>query len=412
VPLSSSSPSRRLASRLTLIVAAAGIAAGTSCSQDSYLVVTLVSGDFEFVNVGWVYVYAQGMNGQSSMMLQYDRSTNPISFNDINTAKTLSLGFTPSQSGMVTLTVGALHPDRSCVGRGTTTAMLKKGDVSRTTVILFHSMNCANFDGGTQSDGATTFPGCDPAMPAAMCTATQTCFVNCATSMGMCVASGQRGPGEACVTNADCMPGTQCFDYSATPGCASGTRVCLRFCSGDSQCTAGQGGSGGAGGGGGNGGRGGAAGASGGAGGSGGSAGSPGSGGSAGSSPPAAAVSACRNPVVCPGPLFTTYKTCSFGCDPRGDGTIGCPAGLRCFLYRDPAGGQDSPDCGCQEPTRVGTDGASCSTSAACAPGHICNLMGNTQFCRKLCKMTSPADCAAPQTCNALQNNAIFGVCI
>ena len=116
--------------------------------------------------------------------------------------------------------------------------------------------------------------------------------------------------------------------------------------------------------------------------------------------------------MVCGGSVATSYKTCSFACDPRGNGQLGCPAGLFCFLYRDSATGQDNPDCGCRAPTRVGTDGQACVSSASCAPGYICNMMGGTQVCRKLCKMTSPGDCAAPQICGALQNNSVFGVCV
>jgi hypothetical protein len=41
----------------------------------------------------------------------------------------------------------------------------------------------------------------------------------------------------------------------------------------------------------------------------------------------------------------------------------------------------------------------------------VCNMMGGTQSCRKLCDLNAPTDCAAPQTCRTLLNNK-FGVCI
>jgi hypothetical protein len=374
------------------------VATGSSCSRDSFLVVTLTASR-PFENVGWVDVEVQSTSGASMATLHYDRSTNPVSFGTATEpSKTLSVGFTPERSGTVNLLVTARSPNRLCIiGTGSATnAPIKKGDVSSAMVAMVHLANCPGPDGGTPDEGSTsdsgiTFSGCDPAMPEAMCAGTQTCFVDCSNSRGMCVAGGTKGPGEICTGNGDCVPGTQCFDYSGVPGCVAGTRVCLKFCAGHSQCSVMTGA----------GGRGGGAGSGGAGGGTGGAGGSTGSG---------AAAGACRDPVVC-GNTLTTYKTCAFECDPRGQANLGCPAGLLCFLYQDPAGGPDSPNCSCREPTRIGTDGVACGTSAACAPGYICNIMSTTRVCRKLCKLDSPADCAAPQTCNPLQNNS-FGVCL
>jgi hypothetical protein len=383
---------------VAVCLAVACLATQSSCSRDSFLVVTLTA-NRAFDNVGWVDVEVQAAEGPSMATLHYDRSASPISFGTVaEPSKTLSIGFTPDRSGLVNLIVTVRTPDRSCIiGTGSAQdAPIKKGDISSVMVAMLHLANCPNPDGGTPDEGSTTdgpvtFAGCDPAMPGAMCATNQTCFVDCVNNRGMCVAGGTKGAGETCSGNADCMPGTQCFDYSTVPGCAAGTRVCLKFCAADSQCSSGVMGSGGAGGGGG----------SGGTGGSGGATGGTGSGLSA---------SACRDPVVCDSTV-TTYKTCSFGCDPRGQANLGCPAGLLCFLYKDPAGGPDSPNCSCREPTRIGTNGVPCGSSAACAPGYICNMMSTTQVCRKLCKLDSPTDCVAPQTCNALQNNP-FGVCL
>jgi hypothetical protein len=415
--------------------ALAAVLAVSSCSHDSYLVVTLTSADGEFTNVSGVEVRVAG-DGVTSPPLTY-LPRMPISFSS-TAGVTLSISFTPSRSGKVTLTVRALDANRNCVGRGTTAgAMIRKGDVAKAAVELRHDCTIVP-DGGDPSDGGAadgnvTFEGCDPANPAGKCQSGQTCFVNCRLRQGMCVAGGTKGAGETCVDNNDCAPGTQCFDYSGLPGCAQGTRICLKFCTNDGMCGVAGAGTGGAstpgagGVGGSTGGSGGRSGVTGDAGAPGGGAGS--SGGAAGAggastlmtsatgalaeAPGDVPPAACRNPVSCriDTVVNTTYRTCSFGCDPRGDGTAGCPSGLRCFLYRDPLTGQDNPDCGCVAPTRVKGDGMACASAEECAPGHVCNVMGGTQVCRRLCKVGVSADCPTPRVCQPL-TGAAFGVCI
>lgn len=440
-PLSARATFRR-AGRAASVIGAGCLLSALSCSHDSHLVVTLISGDTPFVDVAIVEVEVQ--NAGMSTTLIYDRSRDPEPSTPITTSmpKTFSVAFTPSRSGDVTVRVFARSQAGACVGEGSTTTVIQKGDISRTTVALFHSTACGSHDGGPPppQDGGVTFPGCNPAAHGLMCPVAQTCFVNCSTQRGMCVTAGNRGPGEACTSNNDCMPGTQCFDYGGIPGCAAGTKVCLRFCASDAQCAAGQGAGGAAPGGasmdgGGAGGMGSSSGGMTGAsaadagasvdaaspdggGGQGGGAG--GASGIAAATPRTAAganslgPSACQNAVVCD-LTTTTYKTCTFACDPRGEGTLGCPAGLLCFLYKNPIPGKpDSPDCNCREPppNRMGTDGAPCTSSVSCAPGHICNQTGGTLTCRRLCKMSSPGDCTAPQGCSRLENNDTFGVCV
>jgi hypothetical protein len=340
----------------------------------------------------------------------------PISFDTMNWT-TLSIAFTPSQSGTVLLDVGVIDSTGACLGRGQMSAPIKKGDVSSATVMVVHSSTCPSADGGDAGtpdaggDGVT-FPGCDPAMPGGQCADNQTCFVNCSANQGICIAAGTKGPGEACATNSDCMPGTQCFDYGKIPGCGAGTKICQRFCNSDAQCGAMVGGAGTGGGIPGTGGTGGGAGSPGGAAGIGGTGGAGGAAGSLGDQTLVIGAGTCRNPVVCGPNLSTSYRTCSFGCDPRGNATAGCPTGLLCFLYSDATTAEDTPDCGCPEPSRVGTDGAGCKSAAVCAPGFICNMMGGTEVCRKLCRMSSLTDCAAPTICGKLSNNSVFGVCI
>jgi hypothetical protein len=260
--------------------------------------------------------------------------------------KTLSVSFTPDRAGRVSVKVTVSNAS-ACLGTGAATATIDKGGVARATVTLAPS-------------GCSAFSGCDPAV-AGSCPATQTCYVDCAAQTGRCVPGGAKGPGETCLSNSDCSPGTQCFDF----GCATTTRVCLKFCTQDDACVA---------------------------------------------MTNATGTSTCRDPVYCP--AATTYKTCGFACDPRGNATTGCPMGLACFLFQDPAGGQDSPSCGCPAGSRVGVDGASCASSNDCAPGFLCDQMAGAQVCRRLCKMSSPTDCTGGADCAPLTNNTVFGVCI
>ena len=428
-PLRRSAPTSSFrAGRPALAGAALAVAlALSSCSHDSYLVVTLTSADTDFTNVSRVDVNVEGDGVMSPTLTYLPRA--PISFGTAGV--TLSISFTPSRSGKVTLTVTALDAARKCVGRGTKAdAMIKKGDVARASVSLRHDCSGTDPDGGSPdggspTDGNVTFEGCDPANPAGKCQPGQTCFVECVARMGMCIAGGTKQAGESCTSNNDCAPGTQCFNYSGVTGCAQGTRICLKFCANDGMCTAGTGGAAAPGVGGAAGGTGGAGGRTGlspdagfggnGGGGAGGGAGAAGLALSAGqplaAAPADLTPSACRNPVSCSATLNTTYRTCSFSCEPRGDGTVGCPSSLRCFLYRDPLTGRDDPDCGCAAPTRVKTDGMACASAEECAPGHVCNMMGGTQICRRLCKVGVSADCPTPRVCQPL-TGAAFGACI
>jgi hypothetical protein len=108
---------------------------------------------------------------------------------------------------------------------------------------------------------------------------------------------------------------------------------------------------------------------------------------------------------------MTTYKTCTFACDPRGDATVGCPTGLLCFLFHRAAGG-DGPDCGCREPTRTGTDGATCVSSASCQPGFVCNESNGALACRRLCQVTGSTPECGDKVCTALSTSSTFGVCL
>lgn len=339
-----------------LALAAAALAAVPACSDDSYLVLTLHSDGTSFAGITKIVVEVDAAAGQPTATRTFTVGGATGVTIGAGASKTLSVSFSPDRSGVVNVkvSVGAT----TCIGGGAASASIVKGGTASATVTLTTSGCPAPADAGT--DTLTTFPGCDPAV-AGSCPATQTCYVDCANQMGVCVPGGTKGPGELCTSNDDCAPGTQCFDFN----CPSTTRVCLKFCASDDACAP---------------------------------------------LSNSAGTSTCRDAVLCP--AMTTYKTCGFACDPRGPATAGCPTGLSCFLFADPAGGQDSPSCACPSASRVGTDGATCASATDCAPGFICDQMNGGQFCRRLCKMSSAGDCSGTTTCTALANNSVFGVCI
>jgi len=207
-----------------------------------------------------------------------------------------------------------------------------------------------------------------------MCTPTQTCQVNCTTQKTECTKGGAGAPGALCASNADCEPGTQCFDYSGL-GC-TGVKACLRFCSSNATCAAvADGGTG------------------------------PGS--------------FCEGRVACGG-VDTSYHTCTFDCDPSSAaaGTRGgCPTGLTCVLF----GAGDQVDCTCAAPTQTKTEGQPCTSGADCAPGLLCNAMTGTMVCRSICPCNavggacsiSAQACPTSGTrCVPVTNNTRYGVCL
>jgi hypothetical protein len=293
----------------------------------------------------------------------------------------LSVSFTGAQSGTVDLAVTARNAAGCSVGFGQTTAVIKMGNVSTASVDLaVVNEDCNQADGGADARG-DAFPGCDPVTP--LCAAGQTCQVNCTKKVGECTAGGNGAPGTPCQLNADCRPGSQCFDYSAT-GC--NVKLCLRFCNDEIGCGTTTTGSG-----------------------------DGGAGGSTGNS--VGTRSLCMGPVQC-GTIVTAYRTCTFACDPRqaAIAASGCPTGLSCLVVA----GMDQVDCACPEKTRTGTDGSDCTGSAQCAPGFICNMMGATRKCRAVCRCnatgmtcTAPNDCKmAGTSCVPLTNDTVFGVCM
>jgi hypothetical protein len=357
------------------------IAAGCS-SPESYIVLTLHS--MTATPIGSVAnIEVDVTNGiVTARTLTYAAHDMTID----QTNKTLSVGFSGSETGSVTLNVKALDSAGCTIGTGGVQQQIKKGGVAFATVSLAAAMDCTRADGGAPDvqDGSS-LPGCDPVNPQAMaagittCTATQTCQVDCTppdagAPRNECITGGSGPAGTICNSNADCQPGTQCFNYANT-GC--NVKVCLRFCSGDPDCAP--------------------VGASG-----------------------AGPGSFCQGPVMCP-TFLTAYHTCTFNCDPRAAaaaGRGGCPMGLACVM----PGSMDEVDCACPEATRTKAEGATCTSAADCATGLICNRMSGNLTCRPICRCDANAsgactattnDCpTAGTTCHAVTNNKIYGICL
>jgi hypothetical protein len=396
--------SERIAAAL---LAVTGVALGAGCSQpESYIVLSLKSAmpidnvaDIEVKVSTAVPASDGGADAGIPAMartLTYDAHGASINQND---EKTLSVGFSHGETGSILFVVDARNNLGCSIGHGMVTQEIKKGGVVQATVSLVPGLNCTGVDGGApEVPEGSPLPGCDPVNPqnpaatsadggadgavdggVLVCTATQTCQVDCvppnnAPPRNECVPGGTGAPGATCTTNADCMPGTQCFNYAGT-GC--NVKVCLRFCNGNADCAAFGAGGGGPG-------------------------------------------SFCEGPVQCP-TFLTAYHTCTFNCDPRamaaGTGG-GCPTGLVCLM---PAA-MDQVDCACREPTRTKVEGQACTQAADCAPGLICNQMSGTKTCRPICRCNANAsgtctattsDCpTAGTTCHAVTNNTTYGICL
>jgi hypothetical protein len=354
--------------RRCLTLAAALLATAVSaCSSSSrsFIVLTLKASGTTIPNVRSVVVkVSKGSTEMKTLTYPADITI------DGTGANTLSVNFSDDESGRIDFEVEAQDAGHCAIGRGTAHQDIVPKGVTSADVTLTPVTGC-NPDGG--ADGAFdggTFPGCDLVSPA--CGDGKTCQVNCAMSRNECTPGGSGAPGSVCASNADCQPGTQCFDYAGL-GCA--VKVCLRFCNGGSDCAAFGAGGGGPG-------------------------------------------SVCEGPVVCPG-FETPYHTCTFNCDPRLAATAtrgGCPTSLACVALA----GMDQVDCTCPGTTRVKDIGESCVPGGAdCKTGLVCNRMGSTNTCRAICRCdaanggcTAANDCPGSSTCQPVTNSTLFGVCL
>jgi len=293
--------------------------------------------------------------------------------------KTLSVEFSNGVKGTVSFDVSAIDGSGCTIGHGRADVAIRRGAVAQGIIAFVPRHDCTG-DGGAMDGGGddgATFAGCDPTSPSSgpglLCPAGQLCQVDCPNQKTDCVPGGTGAPGSLCTTNADCAPGSQCFDYGST-GCAA--KVCLQFCHTAADCAAFGAGGGGSG-------------------------------------------SVCEGLVPCNG-MLTTYHTCTFNCDPTAAAASrhgGCPAALVCVM---PAS-MDAVDCACAETTRTKTEGQTCASGAECAPGLICNQMGTSKTCRPICRCDGQNGACTPgagscptagTTCHPVTNQTLFGVCL
>jgi hypothetical protein len=353
--------------RFVLLTALFLGAVGCSSPQ-SFVVLVLESSAQPIANVDHFTIVVTLGSAETQTLTYPAGGLTLVADGDVNQG-TLSVSFSGNQTGDAGFAITA-SDGRGCeIGTGKALVTIRKGSVNEAIVPLAPEMKCTGADGGAPDLApGTTFPGCDLMMAATACPASQTCAIDCTDRANVCAGAGTVPPGGACGVDAGCAAGSQCFGYGEL-GC-QGVQLCLRYCNSDSDCAPSAGGIG------------------------------PGS--------------FCRDPVACGG-VNTAYHTCSFSCDPTAQaattGTTGCPSGLACVM---PAS-MDHVDCACPEATRTGKENTTCTSTAQCLPGFLCE-----QTCRAVCHCnaqngacTAANDCpTAGTTCRAVSGETIFGVCL
>jgi hypothetical protein len=380
--------------RLPCLALLAALAVLPACKDDSYAVVSVLalSGTIEPVAQFRVYV---GNDADADVLLypKQPKQAGKTLVLDASRPVTFSVEFSRSRGGPVSFGVEALDPQGVVLGYGQSQAVIAKGKVFRVTVYLeSKAVRPPELDGGTGLDSGTVDVGagldgggpidgggrdardsssalaCDPYQPALACGAGKTCGLLCdpgKPAVGMCYAAGAGNPGSACDKNDDCLPGTQCFTFSAV-GCQ--VKTCLRFCNNDDAAC-----------------------------------GEPGA--------------FCNVPIQC-GTTTPPFLACSRPCDPTGAASVGCAPGLTCFVY-----GDDTTDCAC---AGVGVVGATCTQNqgcsgelgcTGCAAGTSCVVPAGagaaaTGTCRPICRLAAPA-CPTGTTCIPFTNSTrkLFGFC-
>ena len=341
-----------------------GLAALGCSSPQSYIVLLLASSTTPIPNIAQITVAVSQGTTEMQTLTYPAGNLAVINNGDAGVGEgTLSVSFSGNQTGDITFLVTALDIRGCAIGSGTALINIIKGATNEGIVFLRPEELCAGDAGAPDRPSDAAFPGCDPT--GLSCPATQSCQVDCQTLSNVCATAGSNAAGGTCSNTSGCVAGAQCFDYSKL-GC--GTQLCLQICATDGDCTAfGAGGLG------------------------------PGS--------------FCRDPIACGG----AFRTCTFSCDPTaaaaGAARTGCPAGLACVL---PAS-MDHVDCSCPQATRTGQENASCTSTAQCAPGFLCE-----QTCRAICRCdaqsgacTAPNDCPTTgTTCTVVPNQTLYGVCL
>jgi hypothetical protein len=328
----------------------------SGCSDKSYALVSVLSAGGQFNDVAQLHVEAR--NGAALDTLDYRPKTAVVRFDETQPL-TFSVGYhSSSHSGTLLITVTPLNQSGMVLGYGEGTAKLVDDGVINVSVRVTRGASppARTPDGGAPDGGPDAAALCDPVTPTTC--AGGTCVLVCRDNqpaVGMCTTSGTKQPGELCMGNEECSPGSQCFSFSCgTAGPPIG--ACLRFCNDDSMCGTGH----------------------------------------------------CATPVPCGG-APTPYKACSRTCDPVGAATQGCAAGLHCFVF---AG--ETPDCDCAGSKHVKTDAMPCASSEECAPGLLCVNMAGAKTCRPLCRLDMPNVCGEGRKCTQLVDPAYttYGACL
>jgi hypothetical protein len=338
----------------------------SACSDDSYAVVSVLTYSNSATGVAQFRVYVG--NGSDGDTLHYPKGPTESLTIDTSHPITFSVEFSSSRGGIATFEVEPLSSiDGTVLGYGKSSVEIVKGKVTNVTVVVvLGTVRPAHgLDAGAGSDGGTL--ACDPYNPAAACGADQTCGLLCddnQPAVGMCYLTGPGKPGDICTTNNDCVPGSQCFSFTAV-GCS--VMTCLRFCNNNDALCGEQG-------------------------------------------------AYCNVPIQCG--ITPSFLACSRPCDPTGTATTACATGLACFVYTG-----DTTDCAC---AGLGDIGATCTQNSGCNGESGCSgcraglscvvptssTGGTTGTCRPICSLATPI-CPTGTTCHAFDSSTrkLYGFC-
>jgi len=339
-----------------------------ACADDTYAVVSVQTYSGSVDGVAQFRVFVESGSEQDTLLYPKQRSESLRL--DTSHPVTFSVEFSSSRTGQATFEVEPLDVNGNALGYGKSPVALVKDKVVNVSVrvVLGALRPERGLDGGTDVDGSSNQLSCDPYAPSSACGTNQTCGLLCSSpptqpAVGMCYVAGTGKPGDPCTGNGNCAPGSQCFTAA---GC--GATTCLRFCNHDDAMCGEQ-------------------------------------------------NAYCNVPIACG--TTPSFGACSRPCDPTGTGTIGCAAGLSCFVY---AG--ETTDCAC---AGLGDVGAACTQNsgcngetncAGCRAGLSCvvptgSVAGaSSGACRPLCTLAAPT-CPTGATCHAFDGSTrrIYGFC-
>ncbi len=331
------------------------LACWAGCADDTFALVSVSTSSGSLNDIAQLRVYVT--NATSEDVLEYPTKVSSPLRLDEGRPVTFSVEF-EDWSGPAVFEVEPLAKDRTVLAYGRARVFVERHAVSRVAVSVYPGTTRPEHrQGGVLSDGELA---CAPHAPADACgTDGRTCGLLCSVdgsspAVSMCYVAGAGAPGDACTSNRDCAPGSQCFTLSSA-GCSIMT--CLEFCSDDDEC--------------------------------------------------GDSNAFCNLPVPCGD---RTFFACSRPCDPTVTKDNGCATGLGCFVYSG-----DTTDCACPGP---GLTGETCTQNDGCAAGLSCVIPSgisagsSTGVCRPMCKLEVPA-CPSGMACHAFEGSSrgLFGFC-